>query len=89
MTQPTPPNQIGDAPIESMQEQVMRMLAALIDNMLNDTNADSPDREWGFLLMVFPFGATPGRCNYVSTAERDDVVALMKEQLKYFEAQGK
>jgi hypothetical protein len=29
-----------------------------------------------------------GRCNYISNADRKDVVALMKEQIKLFEGQA-
>ena len=39
-------------------------------------------------LLVFPFGDGPGRCNYISNGvNRDDVVTLMKEQIKRFEGQ--
>jgi hypothetical protein len=35
--------------------------------------------------MVFPFDDKSGRCNYISNAERPDVVRLLKEQLRHFE----
>jgi hypothetical protein len=47
-------------------------------------NRNGP-RETGFILMVFPFDGEPGRCNYLSNAERGDVVVLLKEQLAYLE----
>jgi hypothetical protein len=37
--------------------------------------------------MVFNFGDGPGRANYISNANRDDVVTLLKEQIKRFEGQ--
>ena len=44
-------------------------------------------RETGFVLMVFKFG-DEGRCNYISNgADRDDVVALMKEMIARFQGQ--
>jgi hypothetical protein len=38
---------------------------------------------------VFPFDETggSGRCNYVSNANRDDVVMMLKEQIRRFEGQ--
>lgn len=44
-------------------------------------NGDAPPskRKVGFVLMVFPFGDTTGRCNYMSNgADRRDVVTLMR-----------
>jgi hypothetical protein len=47
-----------------------------------------PDRDVGFVLLVFPFGEKEGRCNYISNgADRKDIVTLFKEQIKRFEGQ--
>lgn len=35
--------------------------------------------KWGFIVLAFPFGTAEGRMNYVSNAERDDVVRAMYE----------
>ena len=38
--------------------------------------------------MMFPYGDTTGRCNYMSNgADRRDVVTLMKEMIARFEGQ--
>jgi hypothetical protein len=42
----------------------------------------------GFILMVFPFEGHEGRCNYISNAQRADIVTLLKEQLARFEGQA-
>lgn len=35
---------------------------------------------WGFFVMVFPHGEGPERrCNYVSNADRQDVINVIKE----------
>jgi hypothetical protein len=43
---------------------------------------------WGFFLMVFPFNDAPGRMNYVSNSNREDVLKLMKEFITKTEAHG-
>jgi hypothetical protein len=78
-------NELGDAPIEDAYRAKMVALVRALDDFLND-GARGPDRKLGFVVMVFPFGEGPGRCNYISNGvDRDDVVALMKEQIKRFE----
>lgn len=34
---------------------------------------------FGFMVLVFPFGADDGRANYVSSGQRADVIRAMKE----------
>ena len=75
---------IGDAPIESRFRRKMNALAATLDEWFNDT-ARGKDRKVGFVLLV-PFGEE-GRCNYISNAERADVVTMLKEQIARFEGQ--
>lgn len=65
--------------------QLMQGLAAGIDELLNQQRR--PKRN-GFVLLVFPFGAEEGkRCNYVSNAERKDIISLLKEMTARFEGQ--
>lgn len=49
------------------------------------------ERETGFVLLVFPFTHNgvkyEGRANYISNANRADIVVLLKEQLAYFQGQ--
>jgi hypothetical protein len=75
-------HELGDAPIEPEYEQKMIALA----NGINDAKGQA--RKTGFVLMVFPFGDTSGRCNYISNGpDRRDVVNLMKEMIQRFEGQ--
>lgn len=71
---------LGDAPIEEKYERIMEGIARAIDRTLNQTEP----KQTGFILMLFPFGSG-GRCNYISNAEREDVVEMLKEQVRYFE----
>lgn len=77
---------LGDAPIEDKYRKDMEMLAKTLDVMFNG-HATGDARKTGFVLLVFPFG-DGGRANYISNgANRDDIVALFKEQIKRFEGQ--
>jgi len=73
---------LGDAPIEPAYRRKMNALAHALDDMFNE--GEQPKRV-GFVLMVFPFENHEGRCNYISNAERADIVTLLKEQLRRFE----
>jgi hypothetical protein len=78
---------LGDAPIEPRQQKKMNALAHALDDLLNGKKTGD-ERQWGFCLMVFEFTEGPGRCNYISNANRADVVTLLKEQLARFEGQA-
>jgi hypothetical protein len=80
------PTKLGDAPIEPRHHNTMNVLADVLDEALNGA-ATGKDRKVGFLLMVFPFDSNEGRANYISNAERKDVVVMLKEQLARFEGQ--
>ncbi len=73
-------NELGDAPIEEGLIEVMNQLASGIDQILNRNNEPKPN---GFILMCFPFEGS--RCNYISNANRKDVLKLLKEQVRHFE----
>lgn len=80
---------IGDAPIDPEFRQLMNGLAAGIDEIFNG-DATGADRKTGFVLLVFPFADAAGkkyqgRANYISNANRADIVVLLKEQLARFE----
>lgn len=78
---------LGDAPIQSELVDKMNLTASALDVMFNGSDIGK-NRKTGFVLLVFPFDATDGRCNYISNgADRRDVVTLMKEQIKRFEGQ--
>jgi hypothetical protein len=76
---------LGDAPVEERYRQRMTEVVQLLDQAFNG-QVGGPDRETGFVLMVFPFGEREGRCNYASNgAARADIVALMREMISRFE----
>lgn len=80
-------HELGDGPIEDQYRAMMTAMAAALDEMFNG-DVKGPARKTGFVLLVFPFGESEGRCNYVSNgADRKDIVAMMKEQIKRFEGQ--
>jgi hypothetical protein len=76
-------NTLGDAPIEQKYQEQMKGLARAIDEAFNG-KTKGHDRKTGFVLLTFDFG-DKGRCNYISNADRKDVIVLLKEQLARFE----
>ena len=75
---------LGDQPIEPQYRERMNELARLLDVYFNGEDKGT-DRKVGFCLMMFNFGDGPGRANYISNANRADVVTLLREQLRRFE----
>lgn len=87
-------DRLGDAPIESSLHGVMNALGRVLDETLNGKKQKGEPKEWGFVLICFPFaeaelarGGGTGRANYISNAKRDDVLTMLKEQVKRFEGQ--
>ncbi len=82
------PVSLGDAPISNDLHGQMNLLAGALDEMFNG-DARGADRKTGFVLLVFPFNlsGSEGRANYISNADRNGVVTLLKEQLARFEGQ--
>lgn len=70
-----------------MEEQYVARMTAVMEGVDAFFNGKERPRRIGVVMMVFPFGEAPtGRCNYMSNgANRDDVVALMKEMIARFE----
>lgn len=79
-----PEHTLGDQPIEPAYIKKMNDLAHFLDHEFNG-EAKGGARKVGFVMMVFPFRDHGGRCNYISNANRDDVVVLLKEQLARFQ----
>jgi hypothetical protein len=78
---------LGDAPIDAEYHAKMEGIVAALDELFNG-DLKAPNKTTGFVLMVFPYGSTDGRCNYISNgADRRDVVTLMKEMIARFEGQ--
>lgn len=67
----------------------MRVMARTIDSFVNgDARGKVSERKIGFVLLVFPFNAPFGaRTNYVSNADRTDIVTALKEIVARFEGQ--
>jgi hypothetical protein len=80
-------HQLGDAAIQDEYRAQMNALVKGIDEIFNgDLKGD--DRHTGFVLLVFPFGETEGRCNFISNvANREDIVCLFKEIIARFQGQ--
>jgi len=79
-------NDLGDKPIEPKLHSMMNALAHGIDEILNGKPPTTKTN--GFILMVFPFEGHEGRCNYISNAQREDVLTMLKEQVARFEGQA-
>lgn len=79
---------LGDAPIEPELNRLMNSIAKVLDEGLNG-GAKGKARKNGFILIIFPFDEVTGggRANYISNADRADVVTMLKEQIKRFEGQ--
>jgi hypothetical protein len=73
---------LGSGPIEGMYREQMERIARALDAAFN---RDAANKQVGFILMTFNFGDKPGRCNYISNADRQDIIVLLREQLSYFE----
>jgi len=74
-------HELGDGPVEAQYAEKMKNVARNVDIMFNGPGGG---RDIGFILMVFPF-EDRGRCNYMSNANREDVIVLLKEQLARFQ----
>jgi hypothetical protein len=69
-----------EQPIESGVLTPMNQLAALIDSALNGDAAGTPQKTYGFALLVFKFGeGMDHRANYISNAERSSMLTALKE----------
>ncbi len=70
--------------IEARHREQMNDIANLLDDALN--GKDRP-RKTGFVLLMFDFGEpTPrSRMNYISNAERADMLVALHELLANFE----
>jgi hypothetical protein len=78
---------LGDAPIEQRYRDQMNAVAKALDETFNG-DAKGKDRKTGFVLLVFPYQDTEGRCNFISNgADRKDIVTMFKEMIARFEGQ--
>lgn len=77
--------QLGDKPIQPEFIDRMNLCMKAVDEAFN---GDVKPKPVGVVMLVFPFGATDGRCNFISNgADRKDLVVLFKEMIRRFEGQ--
>ena len=82
-----PEGRLGDAPVEAQYHNQMVGVMQAIDGVFNGDDK-APNKKVGIVMMVFPYGDTTGRCNYISNgADRRDIIVLMKEMIARFEGQ--
>jgi len=62
-------------PIEKRHYDTMNRLAEVLDDALNKY----APKKYGFTLLVFEFNTTDGRMNYISNANRPEMITAMKE----------
>lgn len=75
------------APIDTAYRVQMNNLAASLDKAFNGDKRGK-DRSTGFVLLMFPFDTVEGaRTNYISNADRRDIVVALKEIVARFEGQ--
>jgi hypothetical protein len=79
-------NAIGDAPIEPAFAIQMQAIGLALEEILNGKNTAPTARRVAFVLMAVRSKDADGqgRCNYISNAGREEVMALLKEQLAIF-----
>ena len=75
---------LGDGPIEERYVEQMKALSRGLDELFNGESLGEA-RQTGFVLLVFPFGDEAGRCNYISNARGEDVLTMMRGQVKRLE----
>ena len=71
-------------PIEPKLAALMNHLGSILDDALEECN---DGKRMGFALFVFDFGKG-GRMNYISNANRGDVVAALREAIASLEVRA-
>lgn len=75
-----------DSKITAEYRALMNQIAAGLDEAFNGPKGEP--RKVGFVLLQFPFGGPEGaRTNYISNANRKDIVVALKEIVARFEGQ--
>jgi hypothetical protein len=70
-------------PIQSEYREKLNQLAAFLDDTLN---GDEPPKRVGFVLLMFAFAEPDAaRMNYISNADRADMLVALKELVANFE----
>lgn len=61
-----------------MNEQEMKETSTALRRMGDALKKEAPAGT-GFILLIFPFGESKGRANYISTAQREDAIKFLRE----------
>lgn len=70
---------MAEQPIQEEFKDRMRAIAEALDHVFNGDKKGTA-RTVGWALLVFPFDCPPGaRTNYISNAERKEMIDSMKE----------
>lgn len=73
-------------PIEPRHREAMNDLARTLDTGLNGApGLPASPQKVGFCLLVFPFNGAPGLMNYISNAEREDMLKALREFIAHAE----
>jgi hypothetical protein len=73
-----------DNPIQDEYRDKMNQLAGMLDNYFN---GEERPKTIAFALLISPFGDRPdGHVNYISNAERQDMVKMLKDYVARAEA---
>lgn len=68
--------------------EFLQDVAKGLDKIFNG-EARGANRQTGFVLLAFPFNAERGaRTNYVSNAQREDIIVALKEIVARFEGRA-
>ena len=80
---------MAEGPVDPKYREALNGLANDLDNILNG-GLKGEDRTVGFALLLFDFNApVTGRVNYISNADRRDMIQGMKSWIEQAEAREK
>jgi hypothetical protein len=73
-----------DDPILEEHKNLMNTVAHALDHLFNQ---DADPKQIGFVLLIAKFGEIEdGKVNYISNANRSDMIAMMKEYIARHES---
>lgn len=77
---------MSHGPIDPAYVDLMNFLAKAIDESFNGKDCKPEERTVGFCLLMFPFGSDPkNRMNYISNADKKDMLCALKEYVARLE----
>ncbi len=77
-----------DQMIEAKYRAQMQGIAEVLDETFNGKGVTHPNKQTGFVLLLFPYYDHGGRANYISNGvSRKDIAVLFRELAARFEGQ--